>query len=253
MKELARATSGVMALVLCAASGSLVQQIQINKENKTIAITTSDQAEAMADIAVLTVGFHLYGKDQDGTYADASKTSNAVMTAINAVGIPKEAVESAEQSLSPLEPNDDADKARYGQGIRFEFSQSWHVTVPAEVVANILHVAITAGANDSGGIQWELKKDDALEAEAAKKALEHARQIAAQMADGLGVKLGTLVYASNQTPPRGILAALGLGGGGLLNTESASLAGARKNLAPLAISPERITKSATVYAVFAIE
>jgi hypothetical protein len=67
------------------------------------------------------------------------------------------------------------------------------------------------------------------------------------------VKLGTLVYASNQTPPRGILAALGLGGGGLLNTESASLAGVRKNLAPLAISPERITKSATVYAVFAIE
>jgi hypothetical protein len=97
-----------------------------------------------------------------------------------------------------------------------------------------------------------LKKDDALEAEAAKKALEHARQIASQMAAGLGVKLGTLVYASNQTPPRGILAALGLGGG-VLDTESASLSGVKKNLAPLAISPERITKSATVYAVFAIE
>jgi hypothetical protein len=126
------------------------------------------------------------------------------------------------------------------------------VTVPAEGVANVLHVAITAGANDSGGIEWELKKDDALEAEAAKKALEHARQIASQMAAGLGVKLGTLVYASNQTPPRGILAALGLGGG-VLDTESASLSGVKKNLAPLAISPERITKSATVYAVFAIE
>lgn len=228
------------------------QTIQINKENKTIAITTSDQAEALADTAVVTVGFHIYGKDQDGTYSDASKTSNAVMTAITAAGVPKEAVESAEQSLSPLEPNDDADKARYAQGIRFEFSQSWHVTVPAEVVANVLHVAITAGANDSGGIQWQLKKDDALEAEAAKKALEHARQIASQMAAGLGVKLGTLVYASNQTPPRGILAALGLGSG-VLNTESASLASTKKNLAPLAISPERITKSATVYAVFAIE
>jgi hypothetical protein len=61
-----------------------------------------------------------------------------------------------------------------------------------------------------------------------------------------------LVYASNQTPPRGILAALGLGGG-TLNTDSASVGSVRKNLAPLAISPERITKSATVYAVFAIE
>jgi uncharacterized protein YggE len=227
------------------------QQIQINKENKTIAITTSDQADALADTAVLTVGFHIFGKDQDGTYAEASRTSNAIMSALTVAGVPKEAIESAEQSLSPLEQNNDADETRYSQGIRFEFAQSWHVTVPAEAAATVLHAAITSGANDSGGIQWELKKDDSLEAEAAKKALEHARQIASQMAAGLGVKLGTLVYASNQTPPRGILA--GLGFGGVLQTESASVGAAKRNLAPLAISPERITKTATVYAVFAIE
>ena len=206
-----------IAFLTCAASGD-AQQIQINKENKTIAITTSDEAEALADTAVLTVGFHIYGKDRDGTYSDASKTSNAIMAALTSAGVPKDAIESAEQSLSPLEANDDADKARFAQGIRFEFSQSWHATLPAEVVANVLHLAITSGANDSGGIQWQLKKDDALEAEAAKKALEHARQIAAQMAEGLGVKLGTLVYASNQTPPRGILAALGFSGEDVLNT-----------------------------------
>lgn len=238
------------ALVWAGDAGA--QQIQINKENKTIAITTSDEAEALADTAVLTVGFHIYGKDQDSTYADASRISNDIMAALKAAGVPKEAIESAEQSLSPLEQNNDADKARFTQGIRFEFSQSWHVTVPAESVANVLHIAIVSGANDSGGIEWQLKRDDALEAEAAKKALEHARQIAAQMAEGLGVKLGTLVYASNQTPPRGILAALGLGGG-VLNTTEATLGAVKKNLAPLAISPERITKTATVYAVFAIE
>jgi uncharacterized protein YggE len=228
------------------------QQIQINKENKTIAITTSDQAETLADTAVLMVGFHIFGKDQDGTYAEASRTSNAIMLALTEAGVPKAAVESAEQSLNPLEQNNDADKARFAQGIRFEFAQSWHVTVPADAAASVLHAAITSGGNDSGGIQWELKKDDALEAEAAAKALEHARQIASQMAAGLGVKLGTLVYASNQTPPRGILAALGLGGP-LVQTQSASVAMAKRNLAPLAISPERITKTATVYAVFAIE
>lgn len=244
---------GLLALAahsICSVADA--QQIQINKENKTIAITTSGQADALADTAVLTVGFHIYGKDQDSTYADASKASNAIMAALKSAGVPKEAIESAAQSLSPLDANDDADKARYAQGVRFEFSQSWHVTVPADSVANMLHVAIVSGANDSGAIQWELKKDDALEAEAAKKALEHARQIAAQMAEGLGVKLGALVYASNQTPPRGIFAALGLGGG-VLETESASVAASKRNLAPLAISPERITKSATVYAVFAIE
>ena len=226
------------------------QQIQINKENKTIAITTSDQAEALADTAVITVGFHIFGKDQDGTYADATRTSNAIIAALTSGGVNKDAIESAEQALNLLEQNSDADKARYAQGIRFEFAQAWHVTAPASVAANVLHAAITAGANESGNIQWQLKQDDALEAEAAKKALEHARQIASQMAAGLGVKLGTLVYASNQTPPRGIFAALGLGQM-TVETSEASLAGRKTNLAPLAISPERITKSATVYAVFA--
>jgi hypothetical protein len=242
-----------LALAACLLCSALdAQQIQINKENKTIAITTSDEAEALADTAVLTVGFHIYGKDQDGTYADASKVSNAIMDALKAAGVPKEAIESDDQSLNPLDERDMTEKDRFDQGIRFEFSQKWKVTVPADAVASVLHVAITAGANDSGSIDWELKKDDALEAEAAKKALEHARQIAAQMAEGLGVKLGALVYASNQTPPRGILAALGLEGAQTVETAMASVS-RKKNLAPLVISPERITKSATVYAVFAIE
>jgi hypothetical protein len=237
---------------LCLASfvAASAQTIQVNKENRTIAITTSDEAEALADTAVITVGFHIYGKDQDGTYAEASRNSNAIMTALTSGGVPKEAIESAGQQLGPLDADNPADKERFAQGIRFAFLQSWHVTVPADVAAKVLHLAITAGANDSGNVEWELKKDDALEAEAAKKALEHARQIASQMAEGLGVKLGTLVYASNQTPPRGILAAMGLGG---MTVETDSARVAKRNLAPLAISPERITKTATVYAVFAIE
>src|ERR1039457_5637845 len=178
------------------------QTTQVSKENKTITVPTSDQAEALADTAVITVGFHIFGKDQDGTYAEASRTSNAIMSALMAAGVPKEAIESAEQTFGPLDASGDADKVRYSQGIRFAFLQSWHVTVPASAAANVLHVAITAGANESGNIDWQLKQDDALEAEAAKKALEHGRQIASQMAAGLGVKLGALVYASNQTPPR---------------------------------------------------
>ena len=230
------------------------QQIAISKENKTIAISTSDDASALADIAVVTVGFNSYGKDQDGTYADATKTSNAIISALTTAGVPKDAIQSSSQSLSPIDPENNEDKARYLQGFRFEFEQSWHVTVPATQAANVLHLAITSGANNSGGIEWELEHDDVLQAEAAKKALEHARQIATKMAEGLGTKLGALVYASNQTPPRGIFA--GMGFGGLeLNTENAMLSESksRVNLKPLAITPERITKSATVYAVFSIE
>ncbi len=228
------------------------QQIQISQQNKTIAISTSDDASAVADTAVITVGFSTWGKDQESTYATASKTSNAVFSALTAAGVPKEAITSTEQRLSPIEPNSDEDKTRYAEGLRFSFAQAWQITVPASQAAAALHVAIANGANNSGDIQWQLKHDDTLQAEAARKALQHAREIASQMAQGLGAKLGPLVYASNQTPPRGIFANAGFGNVEL-NTESASMAMRAKNLAPLAITPERITKSATVYAVFAIE
>ena len=247
-------TLRLTALLALVALPLTAQQIAISKENKTIAISTSDDASALADIAVVTVGFNSYGKDQDGTYADATKTSYAIISALTTAGVPKDAIQSSSQSLSPIDPENNEDKARYLQGFRFEFEQSWHVTVPATQAANVLHLAITSGANNSGGIEWELEHDDVLQAEAAKKALEHARQIATKMAEGLGTKLGALVYASNQTPPRGIFAGMGFGNMELTtNTAMATLGLQKPNLKPLAITPERITKSATVYAVFSIE
>lgn len=250
MKQIVVAAALVLSAgMFAAATGA--QQIQINKENKTIAITTNGEAEALADTATLTVGFQTLGKDQNSTYADAGRISNAIVTALTGAGVPKDAIESTQQTLSPIEPDGDENKAKYVQGLRFQCLQSWNVTVPAESAAQALHLAIAAGANDSGNIQWHLKSEDALEADAAKKALEHARQIAAQMAAGLGVKLGALVYASNQTPPRGIFAAMGMRGA--IQTESAAMNIAGHRLVPLAISPQRISNSATVYAVFAIE
>lgn len=225
------------------------QQIQISKDNKTISITASADASALADTAVVSIGFNTYGKDQDSTYADASKTSNAIISAITTSGVKKEAIQSQEQNLSALNPGNDDDARRYKDGMRFQFSQRWQVTVPADQAANLLHLAITNGANNSGNIDWQLKNDDALQAEAAAKALHHARQIAEQMAEGLNTKLGALLYASNQTPPVDGIRFRGM------NTMAAEIGAPppAPNLKPLAISPDRITRSATVYAVFAIE
>ncbi|MGA7158208.1 MAG: SIMPL domain-containing protein [Acidobacteriaceae bacterium] len=224
------------------------QQIQISKDNKTIAITTSADAEAPADTAVVTIGFNTYGKDQDSTYADASKTSNAIISAITTSGVKKDAIQSDEQNLSAINPGNGDDARRYKDGMRFQFSQSWRVTVPAADAANLLHLAITNGANNSGNIDWQLKNDDALQAEAAAKALHHAREIANQMAQGLNTKLGSLLYASNQTPPIN-----GIGFDKRARFNAMMAPPPAPEVKPLAISPDRITRSATVYAVFAIE
>jgi uncharacterized protein len=236
----------VLAAFCLAAFPLAAQQIQVSKDNKTISVSTTEEASALADTAVVSIGFNSFGKDQDGTYAAATETSNAIISAITASGVAKDAIQSQEQNLTPLNPEDFQNKTRYAEGMRFQFSQRWQVTVPADQAAHLLQEAITHGANNSGGIDWQLKNDDALQAEAAQKALNHARNIAEHMAQGLGAKLGTLLYASNTIPV--------VGGIGPRMYAMASV-GADKNISPepLAISPNRITRSATVSAVFAIE
>jgi len=236
----------ILAAICLAALPLVAQEIRISKDNKTISITATDDASAMADTAVVSIGFNSFGKDQDATYAAATDTSNAIVSSITASGLSKDAIQSEEQNLSPINPEDFQNKAHYAEGMRFQFSQRWQVTVPADQAAQLLQLAITHGANNSGNIQWQLKSDDALQLEAAQKSLHHARDIAEHMAQGLGVKVGTLLYASNQTPvdnePRTRMYGL-----------TAAPPVAQRSLKPLAISPNRITRSATVYAVFAIE
>ena len=235
----------VLAVVILSTAtlNSVAQSITINKENRTIAVTSTDEAEVTADVAAVTVGFTVYGTDQNQTYADATGISNAIITALHNAGIKQDAIQSTQQSLTAI---DDDDKVRYSKGIRFRFFQAWLVTGPAEAAADILHVAITAGANNSGGIEWKLSSEEALEAAAADKALAHAQKIAERYAAGLKNKLGALIYASNQEPPRGFF-------GRSLNTQSVSVSSSKTNLKPLAIVPDKISKSITVYAVFAIE
>ncbi len=237
----------ILATVCLATLPLAAQQIQISKDNKTISITTTDDASAMADTAVVSIGFNSFGKDQDATYAAATETSNAIVAAIKASGLEKDAIQSEEQNLSPINPEDYQNKTRYTEGMRYQFSQRWQVTVPADKAAQILQLAITHGANNSGGIDWQLKSDDALQLEAAQKALHHARDIAEHMAQGLGAKLGALLYASNQTPAGNVT------GPRMYAMAAPPPAAQRIELKPLAISPTRITRSATVFAVFAIE
>lgn len=121
-----------LLLALCLAVLPLsAQQIQISKDNKTISITATDEASALADTAVVSIGFNFYGKDQDGTYAAATEISNSIVSAIASSGLSKEAIQSQEQYLSPINPEDFQNKTRYAEGMRFQFSQRWQVTVPA--------------------------------------------------------------------------------------------------------------------------
>ena len=240
------------ALALVFVTYAHPQSIQINRDNKTIAISTTDEATALADIAAVTVGFEIYGADSETAYADGSKISHAVLDALHKAGVDDKSIESTGQGLQRNTDFDDKDKIEQRAKKQFILHQSWEVTVPPGAAAEVISVSIAAGANKSGVIDWRLSNRKALQAKAAEAALVKAREVAAQMADGLHVKLGALIYASNETPNSKIFFPRALQGL-VLNTQSASLAPPPPINTKLEIRPSTIREEATVYAVFAIE
>ena len=223
---------------------AFAQTIQVNQNNRTIAVTVTDKTTEMADIATVHIGFEAYAPDSDSAYAAGSKTSNAIIDVLHKAGIADKDIESEAQNLRQNFQFDDKESEAERAQRRFVLSQTWKVKTSAADAAKVLHIAVEAGANNSGQIDWDVKDRAALEAQAAAKALQHAHAVADQMAKGLNAHLGALLYASNQQPqPPVIFDRL---------QRFAKLQQAPPPL-PLAINPQKIEQSATVYAVFAIE
>jgi uncharacterized protein len=224
------------------------QQIAVNKDNRTIAVTTSAEASAPADTVSVTVGFIAYGADHDTAYANGSKISNAIAAALKSAGVPADSIESQAQSISPVPQYNNQEWTPEEKVERkFQVQQSWTVKTAAANGAKVLDVAVKAGANESGQMNWSVADQDALQAQAAKMALDRARKIAHQMADGLNTTLGSLIYASNEAPPREPQPLMGR------MSAMAAPAPMAQKVEPLSVSAPKVNASATVYAVFSIQ
>ena len=163
--------------------------------------------------------------------------------ALRAAGVAADSIESEDQNLQPLNEYELKNIPPSLKNMKFRISQSWTVRTTPDAAAKTLDIAVKAGANQSGSIAWEMKDGSALEASASAKALAHAQAIASRMAEGLHIKVGSLLYASNQaqeTVVRPVIMAM---------AARAKTSDAK----PLSISGRRVERSATVFAIFAIE
>jgi hypothetical protein len=253
MKFLPSTTRFLMVASVCGLLAATVsaQQIQINKDNRTIAITATDTANAMADTATVHVGFVAYAADAESAYAKGSKTSNSIMGAPTTKGVAKTDIQSESQSVAETQQYelDKLPPAEQAQR-RFQVRQTWTVQTKGDDAASVLNTAVNAGANNSGQIEWTVADEKALEAKAAGNALSRARAIASQMAQGLGIQLGELIYASNQAPENpGPMMMRMIGPGGVVG----GTLGSGGSAPPLAIKARKVERSATVYAIFAIQ
>jgi hypothetical protein len=214
-------------------------QLKIEAANRTLTVSAEGRVTADPEIAILHIGFETQAYDAKSAYAAGAKTSNVIVAALKQAGIPETSIRSESQRLERM----------YDKMHKFKLVQEWTVKTPPERAAEILDLAITAGANDSGQIDWIVKDEKALEDQALDKAAVRARADAEVLAKGMGVKLGALIYVTNQISAQKEMyqrafannAVIEAGGGGQPLPQ------------PLAIEPRKVSRMATVYAVFAIE
>lgn len=230
------AASAVLFATLSAGAQQTSQpQLSVSPTNRTLTVTASDNVTAEPEVAILHIGFETQPASAKDAYASGAQTSNAIIDALKQAGVPETAIHSESQFLQR--------DYSVPKSHKFTLTEQWTVKTTPKRAAEILDVAVTAGANSSGQIEWTVNDEQALENQALNKAAARAKADAAELAKGMGVRLGALIYVSNQTsePVQP-----------MMMRYSAGLA-APPPPQPLAIEPQKVTRSASVYAVFAIE
>ncbi len=226
--------------LLCAAVAAPAQQptqpqLKVDSSNRTLTVTATDSVTVEPDLAILHIGFATQPTDAKSAYAEGSRASNAIIAALKQAGVPDTSIRSESQYL-------DRDYTNPKQ-FKYVLRQQWTVKVSPDRAAEMLDAAVNAGATSSGQIDWTVKDEKALESEALDKAASRARANAEVLAKGMGVRLGSLIYVSNQVSspqyPRPMP---------MMAMRSAEAAPQ-----PLAIEPHQVSREASVYAVYAIE
>jgi hypothetical protein len=228
------ASAVLFAPNLVAAQQTTQPQMKVDSSNRTLTVAAAETVSVEPDLAILHIGFDTAPEDAKAAYADGARASSAIIAAVKQAGIPETSIRSESQYL---------DRDYSTKQHKFVLHQQWTVKIAPERAAEILDIAATAGATDSGQIDWTVKDEKALEAEALDHAASRARANAEVLAKGMGVRLGSLIYVSNQISPTGPRPMV----------MYSALQNVAKAAPPLSIEPHQVSREASVYAVFAIE
>jgi uncharacterized protein YggE len=239
--------NGKQALAMCLgfASCAVVSaqqanqlQLKIDSTNRTLTVSAQERVTADPDLAILHIGFQTPPSDARTAYAAGAKISNEIVTALKQAGVSESSIRSNRQGL------DSADAKSH----KFRLVQSWAVEAPPQRAAEILDIAIGAGATESGEIQWTKQDVRALEDQALEHAAQRAKSDAAVLARSMESHLGSLVYVSNRIDaPQSLESMDSMNFAGRSNGQFITIPQA------LAIEPRKVSRTSSVYAVYAIE
>jgi uncharacterized protein YggE len=222
-------------------SSSAAQSSRIVSDKKTIEIRATDKISSPAEVATVKIGFQNVAPSKEAVYEENVRMANKIVQALRTAGTPAEGIETEAIRL---------DREDTAQGVkpastRFSADQEWRIRVKASEAQKIVDIAVSAGANQVGGVDWNVSNPEALESKAYAAALARAKRIAEQTASLAGVKLGEILSISNSVSPFSQLYRQ-------LNTESSMIGVSPTTVTSLKLFPEEVAREASVTVVYAI-
>jgi len=187
-------------------------------KSDTFNVTGEGKTSVVPDIGLVSLGVQTSGPTVNAVQEQINLVSNKVIAAVKAVGVDAKDIKTVNYNINPT--YDFTSSVQRITGYQANSSIAVKVRDLAKV-NNVIDSATNAGANQVGGVSFDVDDRTAAESEARKLAVADAKKKAEQAAVIAGFRLGRLVNYQESfngnirpMPMMAVAKDVGLGGGG---------------------------------------
>ena len=163
-------------------------------------IVTSAQGEAQytPDRAHIYIGVQTRAKTAKEAGEENAKKQEAVIAAIQSLGIPKERISTVNYSVYPEQQYNPQQGDKEPRIVGYNVSNSVRVDIhDVSKVGTIIDAALAKGANNINSLDFYSSNQDSTRRQALAEAVQRARGDAEALARGAGGQLGELIELSS--------------------------------------------------------
>ncbi len=171
-------------------------------------IVTSAQGEAQytPDRAHIYIGVQTRAKTAQEAGAENAKKQEAVIAAIQSLGVPKERISTVNYSVYPEQQYNPQQGDKEPRIVGYNVQNTVRVDIhDISKVGALIDAALSKGANNINSLDFYASNQDSTRRQALAEAVERARGDAEALARGAGGQLGELIELSSApgfNPPR---------------------------------------------------
>lgn len=148
------------------------------------------------DVAIVQFGAQATQPTLNDATTDVSNRISAILSIVKGMGVSDNDIKTVSYSISP-QYNQIKNNNETPRIVGYSVSNIVQVKIrKLDNVGKIVDAAVNAGANTLGGLTFTIDDSSKAEADARKQAVQNAMDKAKQLTDAAGVKLGEMIYIS---------------------------------------------------------